>query len=137
VSDDNVAIVKVLLDKFRAGDHDVFEHYDPAIEWDARRSGEHVPAIANLYRRHEGVRAYWREWLTAWQPIEVFDYELRDAGDSVVALISGQRNRGRHSGIEVDVEPYALVFTLRDRKVVRWAFYSDQREGLEEAGVPE
>lgn len=130
-----VAIVGMLLDRFKAGDHDVFEHYDEAIEWDATRGAEHVPEIANVYHGHEGVRAYWRGWLSAWQPVVDWHYELRDAGASVVALISGQRNRGRHSGIEVDVPPYALVFTLREGKVIRWAFYSDQREALEAAGA--
>ena len=125
----------MLLEKFKAGEHDVFDHYDPEIEWDASRSGDHVPEIVGVYHGHEGVRTYWATWLAAWQPIDVFDYELRDAGGSVVALISGQRNRGRHSGIEVEVAPYALIFTLRDRKVVRWAFFSDQSEALEAAGV--
>lgn len=128
-------IVRMLLDKFRAADYDVFDHLDTAIEWDATRGGDHVPEIANLYRGHDGVRAYWREWLEAWGPIEVFDYELRDAGKSVVVLISGQLNRGRHSGIEVRLAPYALVFTLRNRKVIRWAFYSDQAEALEAVGL--
>ena len=58
---------------------------------------------------------------------------MRETG--VVALISGQRNRGRYSGVEVEVEPYALVFTLREGKVVRWAFYSDQGEALESVGL--
>jgi ketosteroid isomerase-like protein len=137
MSREDVAIVEMLLNRFRAGDHDVFEHYDAAIEWDATRGAEHGGGLARLYRGHEGVRTYWREWLSAWQPIKAFDYELRDGGESVVALISGQRNRGRHSGIEVEVRPYALVFTLRDRKVVRWAFFSDQREALEAAGASE
>ena len=51
---------------------------------------------------------------------------------------SGQRNRSvEYSGIEVELALYALVFTLRDRKVVRWAFYSDQAEALGQAGLPE
>ncbi len=132
---ENIQIVEMLLEKFKAGDHDVFEHYDPEIEWDATRSGDHVPEIAGVYHGHEGVRAYWGTWLAAWQPIEVFDYELKDSADSVVALITGQRNRGRHSGIEVEVPSYALVFTLRERKVVRWAFFSDQSEALEATGI--
>lgn len=125
----------MLLDKFRAGDHDVFEHYDPEIEWDGTRSGGVVPELAKVLRGHEGVREYWRTWLSAWQPIEVWDYELRDAGENVVALISGQRNRGRHSGIEVELPPYALIFTIGDQKVVRGAMYADQREALATVGL--
>ena len=137
MSEENLAIVRTLLDRFKVGDSDVFEYYDTDIEWDARRGSEHVPDIANLYRGHEGVRAYWRAWLTAWRPIEDWSYELRDAGDSVVAVISGQRNVGRSSGIEVEIPPYGLLFTLREGKVVRWAFYSSIREACESAGIPE
>ena len=126
----------MLLERFKAGDHDVFEHYDPEIVWDATRGGEFVTDLASVYHGHGGVRAYWSSWLSAWRPIEVFDYELRDSGDNVVALINGQRNRGRSSGVEVEVAPYALVFTLRDRKVIRWAFFADQAEGLEAAEGP-
>ncbi len=137
MSEQNVAIVRLLLDRFRAGDHDVFDYYDVAIEWDATHGEAHVPELAKVYRGHDGVRAYWREWMTAWEPITVWDYELRDAGPSVVALISGQTNRGRYSGVEVETAPYALVFTLRSGKVVRWAFYSTQREALELVGLAE
>jgi ketosteroid isomerase-like protein len=137
MSQENVEIVRMLLDKFRAGEYDVFEHYHPEIEWDATRGAQHVPEIANRYHGHAGVRAYWRAWLAAWQPIEVFNYELTDAGESVLVLISGQRNRGRHSGIEVEMQPYGLVFALRDRKVVRCAFYSDPTEAIRAAGLSE
>ena len=124
----------MLLEKFKAGDHDVFEHYDPEIEWDARRAGD-LSDIASLYHGHDGVRAYWAAWLAAWQPIDVFDYELRASGESVVALIAGQRQRGRLSGIEVEAPPYALVFTLRERRVVRWEFFPDQSEALAATGL--
>lgn len=62
--------------------------------------------LAGVYHGHDGVRRYWTTWLSAWQPIEEFDYELRDSGNDVVALITGQRNRGRHSGAEVEVAPW-------------------------------
>ena len=48
---------------------------------------------------------------------------MLDAGDEVVALIDNQRQWGRHSGIETQMPPYALVFTFRDGKVVRWRSY--------------
>ena len=37
-----MAIVEMLIEMFKAGDHDVFEHYDEAIEWDTTRGVEHV-----------------------------------------------------------------------------------------------
>jgi hypothetical protein len=78
VSEENVAIVRTLLEKFRAADHDILDYYDPDIEWDVTRGAGHVPELAKVYRGYEGVGEYWRTWLAAWQPIEVFDYELRE-----------------------------------------------------------
>jgi ketosteroid isomerase-like protein len=58
-----------------------------------------------------------------------------DAGDEVVAMVSHQRVWGRHSGIEIEMPPYALVFTLRDGKVVRWRSFADQESALEAVGL--
>ena len=136
MSEENVALVRMLIEKFKAGDHEgVFQYYDERIEWDATRGVAHVPDLAAVYHGHDGVRAYWRTWMSAWEPIDTFEYELRDAGDQVLMFISAQRNRGRHSGLEVELPPYVLLFTLRDGKVTRWRFFSDESEALEAAGV--
>ena len=120
MSEENVETIRRFLAAWNRGDLDAaLAHFEPAWKVGPRPD-----------RR-------WAAWLAAWEPMEIWDYDLRDAGESVVALISGQLNRGRHSGVEVEVTPYALVFTLRNRKVVRWTFYSDQAEALEAAGLLE
>jgi ketosteroid isomerase-like protein len=60
-----------------------------------------------------------------------------DAGDEVVLLIRTQWQWGRHSGLETKFAPYGMVFTLRDRKVVRWRNFPDQQSALEAAGLSE
>ena len=45
------------------------------------------------------MRRFWREWLAAWETVQ-FEYQLVDAGDSVVALVD-QWMRGRSTGIEM------------------------------------
>ena len=57
--------------------------------------------------------------------------------DQVVALIRNQRQWGRHSGIETEIQPYAFVYTLRDGKVVRVCFYPDHESALEAVGLSE
>jgi ketosteroid isomerase-like protein len=107
----------------------------PDIEWDATRVA-FVPELAGVYRGMEGTRTLWGGWLSPWQAFK-FDYELRDAGDEVVSLISNQRQWGRHSGVETEVPPYAWLYTVQDGKVVRATFYGDHQSALEAAGLSE
>ena len=135
MSQENVEIVRTLFDLFARRDHEAaFDYYDAEIEWDASRAG--VDTAGN-YHGHDGVRAYWRRWLSAWEDVEATDVEFVDAGQTVVALIHHQRLRGRGSGIEVDAPPYALAFVFRDGKVVRWVLYPAHTEALEAAGLSE
>jgi ketosteroid isomerase-like protein len=109
---------------------------DPDIEWDATRLTEMIPDLAGVYRGHDGVRTYWRRWFEAWRDLE-FDFDLRYAGDDVVALIRNQRQWGRHTGICTELPPYAQVFTIRNGKLVRWRTFPDQEQALKAVGLEE
>jgi ketosteroid isomerase-like protein len=136
MSRENVAIVRELFELFAKRDHErAFAYYDPEIEWDATGMEEMLPDLANVYRGHDGVRTYWRGWLSAWSDLDFELEDVLDAGDEVVAMVSHQRVWGRHSGIEIEMPPYALVFTLRDGKVVRWRSFADQESALEAVGL--
>ena len=138
MSQENVEIVRALLEDFAHRQHErAFELYDPEIEWDASRMVVGLPDAAGVYHGHEGVRAYWRNWLSAWSDLDFEIQDVVDAGDAVVALSRNQRQWGRHSGIVTEVQPYGLVFTIRDGKVVRWRAYPDQDSALEAAGLRE
>jgi ketosteroid isomerase-like protein len=136
---ENVEVVRTLFDMFARRDHEAaFDYYDAEIEWDASRAREVGDLdTAGVYHGHDGVRAYWRRWLSAWEDVEATEVEFVDGGQTVVALIHQQRLRGRGSGIEVDTPPYALAFVFRNGKVVRWVFYPRQAEALEAAGLSE
>jgi ketosteroid isomerase-like protein len=140
MSQENVELVRRLLDMFAKRDHEaVFAFYDPDIEWDATAAPDFgaVDDLSGIYRGHEGVRTYWRRWLQAWENIEFELQDVVDAGDEVVALICNQRQWGRHSGLVTEMPPYGLVFTIRDGKVVRWRSYPSQESALEAAGLRE
>jgi ketosteroid isomerase-like protein len=135
MSQENVEIVLELAEGFQRREHErAFEFYDPEIEWDASGLAELLPDIAGVYHGHDGVRAYWRNWLSAWSDLYFEIQGVVDAGDDVVLLIRNQEQWGRHSGISTEMPSYAMVFTIRSGKVVRWRAYSDQESALEAAG---
>jgi ketosteroid isomerase-like protein len=134
MSQANVEIVRGLLEAFQRRDHErAFDFYDPDIVWDA--SAVAISDLTGVYHGHEGVRTYWRKWLSAWRDLQFEIQDVRDAGDEVVALIRNQRQWGRHSAIETEIPPYGIVFTIRGGKVARWRAFSDQAEALAAAGL--
>ena len=137
MSRENVELVRDLLEAFARRDHErAFDFYDPEIEWDARGVVTVTPDLAGVYRGHDGVRAYWRDWLSAWRDLAFEVEDVRSGGDGqVVALIANQRQWGRYSGVETRVPPYGLVFTIRNRKVTRWCAYPNQKAALDAAGL--
>jgi ketosteroid isomerase-like protein len=136
MSQENVEIVRTLAEGFQRRQHErAFEFYDPEIEWDASRVAEMLPDNAGVYHGHEGVRTYWRNWLSAWSDLRFEIQDVVDAGDEVVLLIRNQRQWGRHSGLETEFPPYAMVFTFRDGKVIRLRHFLDQQMALEAAGL--
>jgi ketosteroid isomerase-like protein len=139
MSRENVEVVRTLLEEFAHRQHErAFEFYDPEIEWDASRMARVLPDdVSAVYHGHDGVRAYWRNWLSAWSDIDFELQDVVDGGDEVVALIRNQRQWGRQSGIVTEVPPYGLVFTIRGGKVVRWRAYPDQESALQAAGLSE
>ena len=127
MSRENVEIVRSLAEGFQHRQHErAFEFYDSEIEWDASALTDGYPDIAGVYHGHEGVRTYWRNWLSAWSDLQFEIQEVVDAGDEVVLLIRNQRQWGRHSGLETSFAPYGMVFTFRGGKVVRWRNFPDQ-----------
>jgi ketosteroid isomerase-like protein len=144
VSQDNVELVRAVLAAYQdpdmiavlaSGEIDL-GLADPDIEWDASRLTQMIPDLAQVYRGHDGVRLYWRRWFEAWSELE-FEFDLRDAGDDVVALIRDQRQWGRHTGICTELPPYAQVFTVRAGKLVRWRTFPDQESALKAVGLEE
>jgi ketosteroid isomerase-like protein len=136
MSMENVEVVRGLAEAFRRRQHErVFESYDPNIEWDATRTP--TGAAEGVYHGHDGVRAFWREWLSAWSDLEFEVEDVRAAGTLVVLLIRNQRHWGRHSGIETRTQPYGMVFTFRDGKIVRNCIFPDRESALSAAGLSE
>jgi hypothetical protein len=109
------------------------EIWDPEIELDATESG--VLDLNSIFRGADAVRDFWHGWFSAWETVH-YDYELVDAGDSVVMLLELVM-RGRSTGIEMPFGKFAWVSRFKDGLVVHVKLYMSQAEALEAAGLSE
>lgn len=143
MSRENVEIVRQVLDASdRRDGAAVFAVYDPEIEWDVTDVPEPLEGffppdffgLSGVFRGHEAVRGWFREWFSAWERVDYEHERLIDAGDQVVHFL-GVHLRGRATGIQFELPPYAQVWTLRDGKIVRMKFYWDREEALEAVGL--
>jgi ketosteroid isomerase-like protein len=135
VSEENVEIVRrviaTLREAYKSGDAtaELLELCAPDIRVDASRRVFNP----DTYEGHAGLRRLIREISEAWEDFSEANERLIDAGDRVVALqtISG---RGPASKLEVRREA-AVIWTLRDGRIVRVETFLDRREALRTAGL--
>jgi ketosteroid isomerase-like protein len=73
--------------------------------------------------------------LEGWESWHMEPEQFTPVGDQV-AVVLRYRARGRGSGIEVEGRESAL-WTVRDGKVSRYAWFHQPAEALEAAGLPE
>jgi ketosteroid isomerase-like protein len=134
MSQENVEIVRRIYEAAARRDAEtVLSLYDPDVELDNTRL---KMVGGGVYNGHEGLRRFFREWHEAWEEIE-YDYEeLIDAGDEQVISVVTRRGRGRASGVDAEVR-LALLWALRQGKVVRVVWYPSRAEALQAVGRSE
>jgi ketosteroid isomerase-like protein len=85
------------------------------------------------YSGIDGFREMWVDWLEPWATYKVKVDEMIEAGDSVVVLV---RDRGRRHDTDAEVELISgSVWTFRDGKIARVAFYANREELREATGL--
>lgn len=118
---DDVEIVRRLAESFAARDAEsAFDHFAEDIEWDARAI--EVPDLNQVYRGHDGVRAFWRGWFEAWDQLDFQADDPVTREDGRISVLIKQRNHARGVGIWVEQRPYHMIWTLEDGKVTRLEF---------------
>jgi ketosteroid isomerase-like protein len=133
VSEQNVEIVRQAFEAFnRDGDVEaVVATCDPAVEW--------FPPVelpsATAYQGHDGVRAAIQDLVDIFGSLRAEPEQLIDAGDHVVVVFRwGGHAKG--SGLSLDqLGRQSVVFTMRNGKAIRVAWYLERSAALEAAGV--
>jgi ketosteroid isomerase-like protein len=100
-------------------------------------SVKHVPgAVPDTAQGLHGLRAGWLDWLAPWASYRAEIEEILDLGDRVLAVICDYARR-EPDAPEIALKS-AVVWTLRDGRIVRAEFYTGGRaEALQAIGRAE
>jgi ketosteroid isomerase-like protein len=136
MSEENVEVVRRVYEAVARRDAaTVLALYDSEIEWDLSRTPWGNVTGRGIYRGHDDLRTFYRDWYEAWVNYDEDCEALIDAGEHVVVVATG-RGRGQASGVDVKWNQYG-DWTIRDGKVVRVVWFPTREEALEAAGLSE
>jgi ketosteroid isomerase-like protein len=100
MTQENVAVVRRAWEAWERGDIEgLFALYDPEIVWDMSHYDD---VIGGVFRGHEGVRRFFRQWLEPFETYRARAENFIDAGDNVVVEVR-QGGRGKASKAEVEM----------------------------------
>ena len=134
MSQENVEIVRRLLKAFADGGVDATaEFWDADVNW---RAIEGAPDDVGEMHGPERLRRYFGELLEIFDNVTTVPLELRDVGDDRVMAVLHLAGQAKLSGIETELR-FAVVYTLRDGKIVRGREYIDREQALEAVGLRE
>ncbi|MCA1657542.1 MAG: 2-C-methyl-D-erythritol 4-phosphate cytidylyltransferase, partial [Actinobacteria bacterium] len=127
----HLAVVKEILESVNQGRMEApFAHYHDDVVWDVSGMETFLADEEEVvYRGHDGVRRYWRSWLSAWESVHFEAERLFPVGDHVVQF-QRQRVRGRHSGVELEMADYAQVWTFRSDKIAAMRLFADREAAV-------
>jgi ketosteroid isomerase-like protein len=127
--------VETVRDSWRAladgGLDALTEFWDPEIDW---RAIEGAPDDVGEMRGREAVRRYLQDWVDTFDGLTVVAEELLELNDQRVVAVIRVSGRAKLSGIETELR-LAVVYSLRDGKIVPGREYIDREQALEAVGV--
>jgi ketosteroid isomerase-like protein len=134
MSQENVDVVRQGWDAWLRGDPPgLFRLFHPDIALDISHFHE-WPESA--YHGLDGAERFLTDWLDVWPDLNITVEEVIAAPDGRVVSLIVQRGRGRHSGVEMELE-MAVITTIRDGKIVRLENWENRSQALEAAGLSE
>jgi uncharacterized protein len=134
MSQENVEIVRrIVEDAVQGRWEESARQLGPDAEWHGTVGGL---TEGSVWRGPEQIRkVFEQEDAEAWQERRLEAEEFIDAGDRVVVLLHEFR-RGKGSGVEMETDT-AVIYEVRDGRVVRIQGYMDRAKALEAAGLRE
>jgi ketosteroid isomerase-like protein len=132
VSEENVAIVRQMLELASEQPQALYDLLAEDVEWDASAVG---PLEFAACRGRDNVMEFFRRWAGTFEDWDFETEEVVDAGDSVVVRIH-QWGRGKGSGIAAE-DRFWQVWTLRDGRAIRTTHFRDKADALASVGISE
>jgi ketosteroid isomerase-like protein len=132
MSQANVEIVRDMLGALEHGGVGAMtEFLHPEITW---RAIEGAPDDVGEMSGRQAFRRYAQDWFEMFDDFSVVPEELLDVGDGRVVAVQRISGRAKLSGIETELR-YAVIYTLRDGKIVGGREYAHRLEAIEAAGL--
>src|SRR6476469_8559447 len=132
MSQENVEIVRDSWTAFAHGGLDAMaEYWDAEISW---RAIEGAPDDVGEIEGRDALRRYYQDWIDTFAGFTVVPSELFAVDDDRLVAAHHATGRARQSGIETELR-YAVVYALREGKIVRGREYGNRQEALKAAGL--
>ena len=131
MSQENVEVVRALLEAFNKGDVDAMLGL-ATDDVDVRPPSHLLDGI--VFRGHAGTRAWMERAAETWRELEVVSAQLLGTVGEHVVMAQDVRSTGHDSGVLVE-HRYIYVYTLRDGKVAAAIAYPGETEALEAVGL--
>jgi ketosteroid isomerase-like protein len=134
MSQENVEVVKVAYEAFASGGLDRWmEKFAEDVDY---RAAEGAPDDIGLIHGRDALRAWFQDWIDTFDEFYFEPVELIDAGEDTVIAVERYGGCAKISRVTTD-QTGAVVFTVRDGKLVRGREYLSLERALEAAGLSE
>ena len=138
MSQENVEVVRSWYMQFPVMNSEAldffYEHvWDPAIDWRAMAG---APDDFGPIEGRDAMRRYLEEGLEVFDDVILEAEELIDGGEDQVVVVLRFTGRGKLSGVESQLK-FAILYTLRDGRIVSGREYATKEEALEAVGLEE
>jgi len=124
---ENLKLVRALYDDWERGDYTASEWAHPEIEWAIVDGPD-----PGVWRGVAGMADGFRSSMGVWKDVHAEVEEYRELDRDRVLVLELRRARGKASGLELTQmrSEGAVLFDLRDGKVVRLAFYWERERAF-------
>jgi ketosteroid isomerase-like protein len=106
-------------------------HDDLEFDW-----SDSMGPFVGTYRGRDGLTRFWTEMLEAWEHFSPEIQEVFDCGPQRLITLDVVRARGKGSGIDMEARG-AMLWTVREGKIVRVKMFQSKEEALEAVGLSE
>jgi ketosteroid isomerase-like protein len=130
MTSENLAVVQRVVEAIWRGDHEAAKtDLDADIEW---HNTAKFPG-PRIYSGPGGVRSFLRDQADSFDLHRMEIEQVAEASNTVVLVVHGW-GQGKASAVPIDAR-FAMIFVLRDGKVVRIEVRGNYAEALEAVGL--
>jgi ketosteroid isomerase-like protein len=129
---ENLDLVRSIYAEWERGDYSSTESVDPAFEF-VIADGPEPGSWTGVAGATEG----WGNWLDAWEGYRVAADGYRELDGERVLVLVNRTGRGKTSGLELGQlrSKGAVLFHIRDGKLIRHVVYFDRERALADLGL--